>query len=90
MKKSILENKIVLWLSCIPYFIILSISIYCGVVGFRWMDSWCVGFEGFISAIGLIGLVLVATPMGVPVFICVIYQVVYYIHYHKKQKKQER
>ena len=86
MKQTIFENKVVLGITCIPYIVIIFVAVYCGIVGFRWMDTWCDGWYGFIGALQLIGLVLVATPVGIPFFICVIYQIIYIVHWHQKRK----
>ena len=87
MKREIFANKIVLCITCIPYVIIIFVAVYNGIVGFRWMDTWCDGWDGFISTLVLTGLVLVATPLGIPFLICIIYQVIYIINWYKKRKE---
>ncbi len=87
MKQTIFENKVVLGITCIPYIVIIFLAVYYGgIVGFRWMDSWCDGWYGFCGALQLIGLGLVTTPVGIPFLICVIYQIVYIVNWHKKRK----
>ncbi len=88
----LIENKIVLYITFIPYVIILCIAVYYGIVGFRWMESWCQGLDGFFGALELIGLVLVATPWGFPILLCLIYQIAYAVHRksEKRTLKDER
>ncbi len=88
---SVWENKILFYLSLIPYGILLLCGLYGGFVGFDWMDSYCVGFDGFIGAIQIIGLVLLTIPTGLPILpVCWIYQIgklIYYIVQKQKRKQ---
>ena len=88
-QNSVWENKILLYVSFLPYVIIFVTSVYCGVVGFRFMDIWCDGFDGFIGSLTLIGLVLISTPRGIPVLLCLIYQIGYLIYFLNKKKSSK-
>lgn len=87
-KRTLLENKKVILLTCIPYAIILFIAVYYGgIVGFRWMESYCDGLYGFVGALEIMGLLFVATPLGIPVFACIIYHVLCIVYHIRKGLK---
>lgn len=87
-RNSVWENKNILYISLIPYGILLLSGLYGGFIGFRWMDSYCVGLDGFIGAIEIMGLILLTMPMGLPILpSCLIYQIGSIVYRLRKKKK---
>lgn len=81
------ENRTILGITCIPYIVILFVVFYCYTVGFGWMDSYSDGWWGVFNGLVLIGASLIYTPLGILLLVCILYQIIYFVNWHKKRKE---
>ncbi len=75
-RNSVWGNKKLIYISLIPYGVLILSGLYGGFIGFRWMDMYCIGLDGFVGAIEIMGLILLTMPTGLPILpVCWIYQI---------------
>jgi len=69
--------KIILYISFLPYLLLLGYGIYSAIFGFTFFFSTSYGFDGFIGAITIMGIIFFAYYPVIPV--CMVYQLIYFL-----------
>ena len=87
MKRKIF--KIILWISFVPYVVLLAMGIWHAFFGFTFFAATYTGWEGFVNSIFILGWACCVIYPILPV--CLLYQIIYMVYaiIEKRKKKHE-
>jgi len=86
MKKQ--RAKIVLWISLLPYVVLIVMGIWHAFFGFTFFSATYYGWEGFINSIFILGWACCVIYPVLPV--CLIYQMGYLVYTVIKKRKMKK